>query len=111
MHVPNLDCNRTHILTNPPTLLRNAKVLNLSYKKFNYCFNLMDGYLSIAIQISPAHRHHVAYVVKMALVSHWITEIPRSMRSVTATELSSPDLLIGERESQERVPSGGHRAG
>lgn len=47
----------------------------------------------------------------MALVSHWITEIPRSMRSVTATELSSSDLLIGERESQERVPSGGHRAG
>lgn len=47
----------------------------------------------------------------MALGSHRIAEITGPMRPVTATELSPPDLLIGERESQQGVPSGGHRAG
>lgn len=34
MHVRNLDCNRTRILTNPPTLLY------FLYKKCNYYFNI-----------------------------------------------------------------------
>lgn len=49
--------------------------------------------------------------IKMALGSHRIAEITGPMRPVTATELSPPDLLIGERESQQGVPSGGHRIG
>lgn len=39
-----------------------------------------------------------------------IGKVPSSMRSVVPRELPSSDLLVGERQRQERVPPRRHRA-